>query len=198
MPTSAAVSRPHSARESFAASVRAQEWIIKKRGKQGQKSCCNHPVLMNVQCCDDSPEIQGGEDSRWGDEKPFQQPCCGTTCQSMKRQSWRQGLALWGFCGILDRLSGGAWMLFLLLLTALWHGGGSWEIDEQGPVAEGGGCGSRGRAGDHSVDNSGVPLHHLTGGHSPDRTTDRRMSTHRLTQNNRLQINVDVESTNTV
>lgn len=91
MPTSAAVSRPHSTRESFAASVRAQEWMIKKRRKQGQKSCCNHPVLMNVQCCDDSPAIQGGEDSSLdgGDEKPFQQPCFGTTCQSMKRQSWR-------------------------------------------------------------------------------------------------------------
>lgn len=106
----------------------------------------------------------------------------------MKRQSWRQGLELWGFCGVSDHLRGGAWMLSLLLLTALWHGGGNWEADEQGPVAEGGGCGSRGRADDHSVDNSGVPLHHLTGGHSPDRTTDRRMSKHRTTDSKLMWI----------
>lgn len=42
----------------------------------------------------------------------------------------------------------------------------------------GGGCDSRDRAGSLPMDNSGVPLRHLAGDHSPERATQRQSSTH--------------------
>lgn len=117
MPTSAAASRTHSARESFAASVRAQEWIIKKKEREGKKARSLAVMVLFWWMCSAVMTAQKDREEGTldgGDEKPFPQPCFGTTCQSMKRQSWRRGkggLELWGFCGVSDHRSGGACML---------------------------------------------------------------------------------------
>lgn len=91
--------------------------------------------------------------------------------------------------GVSDHLGGGALMLPLLLLrlTALWHEGGSWGAGGWGPATGGGGCGSHGRAGGYPMDNSDVPLHRLTAGHSPDNMTQKETHTQHKTLSNLTQ-----------
>lgn len=101
---------------------------------------------------------------------PAIQSRTGTVAQRLPWNCWRGcGPFVSAAAGVSDHLGGRALLLPTLLpLTALSHGGGSWGADGQGPATGAGGCGSCGRAGGLPVDNSGDPLHHLAGDHSPE------------------------------